>query len=313
MAVSAMVCISDHLEPRGALSAPELPDTRAVPVPRALIALRLCHRLSPPTPAPGVHTVAVGLGAVRTHLHAGEAGPLERKAASAASAAAALSGGDAHANAGDVHVARDDVERAATWLEAPPSPSGTAAWCEARWSHADLPAVISSVIRQWDVITVALGGGEVPLEVPADMVELGTEADPTRKLIITRAAHELPHTHPYSILQPRCADAPAAQGGREACTSRLATWLNISMSHRDVALNASANFRSDPASRRRLFASPFIFNIECSALLCAYTRVLTHEPPYAATQRAFKKAAGHVSPFNARAQLEEMFETLARR
>ena len=67
------------------------------------------------------------------------------------------------------------------------------------------------------------------------------------------------------------------------------------------------------AARTAFFSKPFVFNIECAALLCAYTRVLASEAPYALAQRDFKRAAGHASPFNSRKAIEDIFATLARR
>ena len=88
----------------------------------------------------------------------------------------------------------------------------------------------------------------------------------TRKLLLNKAMSELPHTHPLSILSHKCAD--------EACRRRLADQLNFTLRHSDVPLNATASFRAPLDVRNRYFTSPFVFNVECNALLCAYTRVL---------------------------------------
>lgn len=103
---------------------------------------------------------------------------------------------------------------------------------------------------------------------------------------------ELPHTHPLAIVSSHCKD--------EGCRERLASQLNFSLSSTDLALNTTAYFRAPLDMRARYFSSPFVFNVECNALLCAYTRVLASAQPYASRQRLFKRKSGHASPFNAR-------------
>ena len=48
------------------------------------------------------------------------------------------------------------------------------------------------------------------------MIEMGTDADPTRRVLLTKAIALLPHTSPLQILAPRCDGAadPAACRGR---------------------------------------------------------------------------------------------------
>ena len=47
--------------------------------------------------------------------------------------------------------------------------------------------ILGSIEREWTNLTSALEAGQVPLEVPSDMIELGTDADPTRRVPLTKA------------------------------------------------------------------------------------------------------------------------------
>ena len=124
----------------------------------------------------------------------------------------------------------------------------------------------------------------------------------------------MPESHPIRILAAECVAAhPKDLAQAEACKTRLATRLDLSLSHDVLALNETATFRAPRAERDALYSKPFVFNIECAALLCAYTRVLAARPPYALAHRDFKQAAGHAAPFNSRKAIEDMFATLARR
>ena len=134
-------------------------------------------------------------------------------------------------------------------------------------------------------------------------------------MLLTKAIGALPQTHPLSILAPRCDELPGGSAGEKAaaCRGRLGAWLDRQLSHDDIVLNATATFRAPRAARGRLYEAPFLFNVECAALLCAYTRLLTRVPPHATRQLHFKKGAGHDAPFNSRKQLEDVFALLAHR
>ena len=96
-------------------------------------------------------------------------------------------------------------------------------------------------------------------------------------MLLTKAIGALPHTHPLSILAPRCDELPGGKAGEKAraCRGRLGAWLDRQLLHDDIVLNATATFRAPRAARGRLYEAPFLFNVECAALLCAYTRLLT--------------------------------------
>ena len=74
-----------------------------------------------------------------------------------------------------------------------PSAEGTpverscAASCAARYAHEAVTQILGSIEREWTNLTSALEAGQVPLEVPSDMIELGTDADPTRRVPLTKA------------------------------------------------------------------------------------------------------------------------------
>ena len=178
---------------------------------------------------------------------------------------------------------------------------------------------LAGLRMHWHDVSSAIHAGEVAIDLPPDVVEMGTDADPVRRLLLTKAMLELPSTHPVAILTDECQSAhrgkPRAEAAAaaHACRSRLAARHNLSLSDATLLLNATASFRSPLASRRELFSKPFVFNIECAALLCAYTRVLASEPPYGLAHRDFKRAAGHAAPFNSRRAIEDAFATLARR
>ena len=109
-------------------------------------------------------------------------------------------------------------------------------------------------------------------------------------MLLTKAIGALPQTHPLSILAPRCDELAGGKGGEKAtaCRGRLGAWLDRQLSHDDIVLNATATFRAPRAARGRLYEAPFLFNVECAALLCAYTRLLTRAPPHATRQLLLK-------------------------
>ena len=96
-------------------------------------------------------------------------------------------------------------------------------------------------------------------------------------MLLTKAIGALPQTHPLSILAPRCDELPGGKAGEKAsaCRGRLGAWLDRQLLHDDIVLNATATFRAPRAARGRLYEAPFLFNVECAALLCAYTGLLT--------------------------------------
>ena len=49
-----------------------------------------------------------------------------------------------------------------------------------------------------------------------------------------------------------------------------------------------------------------VFNVECAALLCAYTRILASHRPYSLYHRDFKRDNGHAAPFNSRKAIEDL-------
>ena len=57
----------------------------------------------------------------------------------------------------------------------------------ARYAHEAVTQILGSIEREWTNLTSALEAGQVPLEVPSDMIELGTDADPTRRVPLTKA------------------------------------------------------------------------------------------------------------------------------
>ena len=59
--------------------------------------------------------------------------------------------------------------------------AGRAGSCAARYAHEAVTQILGSIEREWTNLTSALEAGQVPLEVPSDMIELGTDADPTRR------------------------------------------------------------------------------------------------------------------------------------
>ena len=48
----------------------------------------------------------------------------------------------------------------------------------ARYGHEAVSHILGAIERDWVNLTSALAAGQVPLEVPSDMIELGTDADP---------------------------------------------------------------------------------------------------------------------------------------
>ena len=76
---------------------------------------------------------------------------------------------------------------AATIAAVPPRPAARAAACAARYAHEAVTQILGSIEREWTNLTSALEAGQVPLEVPSDMIELGTDADPTRRVPLTKA------------------------------------------------------------------------------------------------------------------------------
>jgi hypothetical protein len=146
------------------------PDTRGVPRERMVAALRPL-RLLPATAGEAV--IEVGLG----DAMAGEAGaphlaeaatPIGRSTAAQVAAAVATTA-------------------AATIAAVPPRPAARAAACAARYAHEAVTQILGSIEREWTNLTSALEAGQVPLEVPSDMIELGTDADPTRRVPLTKA------------------------------------------------------------------------------------------------------------------------------
>jgi hypothetical protein len=142
---------------------------------------------------------------------------------------------------------------------------------------------------------------------------LGTDADPVRKLLLLKAMRELPDTHPYAILGAHCRAGTRTPAEADACRERLSRRVELSLHHESVALNSTATFRAPAEGREKLYSQPFVFNVECAALLCAYTRILAAHRPYALLHRDFKVEVGHASPFNSRHALEALFSVLARR
>ena len=142
------------------------PDTRGVPRDRMVAALRPLRLL--PTAA-GEAVLEVGLG----DAVAGEAGVPHL-----AEAAAPIGRSTA------VQVA---AAAAAAMAAVPPRPAARAASCAARYAHEAVTQILGSIEREWTNLTSALEAGQVPLEVPSDMIELGTDADPTRRVPLTKA------------------------------------------------------------------------------------------------------------------------------
>ena len=141
------------------------PDTRGVPRDRMVAALRPLLLL--PTAA-GEAVLEVGLG----DAVAGEAGvPHLAEAVAPIGRATA------------VQVAA----AAAAMAAVPPRPAARAASCAARYAHEAVTQILGSIEREWTNLTSALEAGQVPLEVPSDMIELGTDADPTRRVPLIKA------------------------------------------------------------------------------------------------------------------------------
>ncbi|KAL1524290.1 hypothetical protein AB1Y20_019193 [Prymnesium parvum] len=286
------------LAPNSSTEAEALPDRRALPRDRVLLGFRLAHHVSL-----GGAPREVGLGS-------GAAGGF----AVWATAAEGRRHSDMSLGSGVADVWRRGV--ADVWRgggasaehpepkEPPPTLAAEEA-CAREYAHEGVAAALHGIRLHWSNISVALFTGDVPIELPGDAIEMGTDADPTRKLLLTKAMLELPHTHPLAIAAPKCSS--------DGCAARLAAQMNFSLFHADVALNATASFRAPLDVRARYFSSPFVFNVECNALLCAYTRVLAASQPYAARQHAFKRKSGHASPFNARKAIEDAFAMVARR
>ena len=188
------------------------------------------------------------------------------------------------------------------------------ATCAARHrQHPGVLAALAGLRRHWGDVTSAVYAGEVNLDLPPDAVELGTDADPVRKLLLLKAMRELPDTHPYAILGAHCRAGTRTPAEADACRERLSRRVELSLHHESVALNSTATFRAPSEGREKLYSQPFVFNVECAALLCAYTRILAAQRPYALLHRDFKVEVGHASPFNSRLALEALFSVLARR
>ena len=137
-------------------------DTRRVPRDRMVAALRPL-RLLPA--AEGEAVAEVGLGDAVAG-EAGEAGAPHRAEAAAPTGRSTAAQGAA---------------AAAAMAAVPPRPAARAASCAARYAHEAVTQILGSIEREWTNLTSALEAGQVPLEVPSDMIELGTDADPTRR------------------------------------------------------------------------------------------------------------------------------------
>ena len=320
----ALRCLAAPVDAGASAAMQPPPDGRGVPRSRAVVALRPLQPL-PPRPWGGVVEIGVGEESVAAPSSAVEV-PLLPPATPASPASSPASSTPTPSAAAAAAAAAATTTTAAV----PPRPAARAAQCAAAYRHEAVSEILGAIDRGWANLTAALEAGQVPLDFPSDVVEMGTDADPTRRVLLTKAIGALPHTHPLSILAPRC-DGDGGSGGgggngggggsggggggeqRAACRRRLDGWLSRSLSHGDMVLNATATFRAPLPMRHRLYEAPFLFNVECAALLCAYTRLLAKAPPHATRQAAFKVAAGHAAPFNSRKQLEDMFALLARR
>jgi len=140
-------------------------DTRRVPRDRMVAALRPL-RLLPA--AEGEAVAEVGLGDAVAG-EAGEAGAPHRAEAAAPTGRSTAAQGAAAA------------AMAAAMAAVPPRPAARAGSCAARYAHEAVTQILGSIEREWTNLTSALEAGQVPLEVPSDMIELGTDADPTRR------------------------------------------------------------------------------------------------------------------------------------
>ena len=287
-------CLAAAVDPGVSAPLQPPPDARAVPRSRAVVALRPLQPL-PTRPWGGGAGAGAGGVSGETEIGVGEASV------------------SAPSSAVELNLVRPTTTTPVATAAVPPRPAARAAQCAAAYKHEAVSEILGAIDRGWANLTAALEAGQVPLDFPSDVVEMGTDADPTRRVLLTKAIGALPHTHPLAILSPRCDAGGAPTESRAACHRQLDGWLARSLSHGDMVLNATATFRAPLPMRHRLYEAPFLFNVECAALLCAYTRLIAKAPPHATRQAAFKVAAGHAAPFNSRKQLEDMFALLARR
>ena len=161
----ALRCIAGQVAAGQTATLQPPPDTRGVPRDRMVAALRPLLLL--PTAA-GEAVLEVGLG----DAVAGEAGVPHLAEAVAPIGRATV-----------VQVAA----AAAAMAAVPPRPAARAASCAARYAHEAVTQILGSIEREWTNLTSALEAGQVPLEVPSDMIELGTDADPTRRVPLIKA------------------------------------------------------------------------------------------------------------------------------
>ena len=149
----ALRCVAEPVAAGQTADVQPPPDTRGTPRGRVLVALRPLQ----PLPAASDAVAEVSLGG-------GEDEGGERGGAPGAAAPPAVAPRGA---------AAPEVAAAA-----PPRPSARAASCAARYGHEAVSHILGAIERDWVNLTAALAAGQVPLEVPSDMIELGTDADP---------------------------------------------------------------------------------------------------------------------------------------
>ena len=103
-------------------------------------------------------------------------------------------------------------------------------------NHNGVYNALRGLRAHWELVSSAIHAGEVAIELSPDAVEMGTDADPVRKLLLTKAINEQPSTHPYSILSASCETAHGANSQpANECKERLALRLNLTLSHEILA------------------------------------------------------------------------------
>ena len=229
---TAALCLPTPLGAGATLTTAPLADRRKVPRPRVLAALRPVMAL-PPASEEGAaegaaegdgSVVDVGIGATQTFgVWAPSAGFLADAALSAPhpSATAAAAAAAAAVVPATPTTAAAAAEYASWTGDAlpvaarPERPLGVDATCAAHYGgHAGVGASLAALRSHWADVTAAVRAGEVVVDLPPDAVELGTDADPVRRLLLTLATAQNPGTHPLEHLAAQMRDAPRA--GRRA-------------------------------------------------------------------------------------------------
>ena len=65
--------------------------------------------------------------------------------------------------------------------------------CAAKYaSHAGVLSALTGLRAHWSAVSSAVHAGEVAVELSPDVVEMGTDADPVRRLLLTKAMLSVP-------------------------------------------------------------------------------------------------------------------------